>query len=160
MNLALSSLLALVLAMAIGCTPVRTVTTGRFAPTRAPKTATLTYQDGNSGETTARIQQQMMARGITVKPSLPAGTRQSNEVDLIITYGDSWRWDLVMYLSSVMINFFDGPTGNLLMSGSYDNTATWHSYPNPDEAIKALLDDMFAKLPPPNDLPPSPVKSK
>jgi hypothetical protein len=46
---------------------------------------------------------------------------------------------------SLTVNLFDGPSGNLLITGRWDNSA-FHGFQDPRDIIKELLDDMFAKL--------------
>jgi hypothetical protein len=146
MNISLSSLiLIVVLAALTGCATSQNVTVGQLMPQQKLSSAALVPQDGNSPEMSSQIQQQLLAYGITPKPPLPAGTRQSNDVDLIITYSDSWRWDLAMYLKSLTINIFDGPTGNLLVTGRWENS-TFHGFQNSRDVIKQLLDDVYGKL--------------
>ncbi|GAB3545254.1 hypothetical protein GCM10027343_21410 [Noviherbaspirillum agri] len=139
--------LALVAVMVFltGCATSRTVTVGQLAPQKKITTAALVPQEGNSAEMDAHVRQQIMAYGITPKASLPSGTRQSNDVDVIVGYSDVWRWDVVMYLKTLTINLFDGPSGNLLVTGRWDNSA-FHGFQNPQDVTKELLDDMFAKL--------------
>lgn len=129
-----------------GCATSRNVTVGQLAPQKKIVTAAFIPQDGNSPEMDSHIQQQLTVHGVTTKLPLPAGTRQSNDVDVILSYSDNWRWDIVMYLNSLTINLFDGASGNLLATGRWDNSA-FHGFQNPREVVKELLDDMFAKLP-------------
>lgn len=128
-----------------GCGTTRHVTLGQLGTQPKITTAALISQEGNSPEMDSYIQQQLLSYGITLKGSLPAGTRLSQEVDVIIAYSDVWSWDLVMYLNSLTINLFHGPTGNLLVTGRWDNSA-FHGFQNPRDVIKELFDDIFSKL--------------
>jgi hypothetical protein len=128
-----------------GCATSRSVTVGQLAPQKKIATAALVPQEGNSPEMDTHVRQQIMAQGITPKAPLVSGTRKSNDVDVIVAYSDVWRWDVVMYLKSLTINLFDGPSGNLLVTGRWDNSA-FHGFQNPADVTKELLDDMFAKL--------------
>jgi hypothetical protein len=138
-------LVALVVALT-GCATSQNVTVGNVAAQKKITTAALVPQEGNSADMDSQVQQQLMAYGITPKSPLPVGTRQSADVDVIVAYADVWRWDVVMYLRSLTINLFDGPSGNLLATGRWDNSA-FHGFKNSKDITKELLDDMFAKLP-------------
>lgn len=130
-----------------GCAGSRAVTVGEASPPKTISTAALVPQDGNSMEMDSHLQKQMAAYGITAKPFLPAGTKRSSDVDLIVTYRGVWGWDFVKYLSSLTINLFDAPSGNLLATGHWSN-AFLHGYPNEQEVVKEMMDDMYAKLGP------------
>ena len=128
-----------------GCATSRNVTIGQVTPMKGIKTVALVPQEGNSPEMDSIVQQQLMTYGISQKLALPAATRQSKDVDLIVAYSDVWHWDMAMYLKSITINLFEGPTGNLIVTGRWDNSA-FHGFQDPRDVVKELLDDMFAKL--------------
>ncbi len=128
-----------------GCGTTRHVTLGQLGPQPRIATAAFIPQEGNSPEMDSYMQQQLLSYGITLKSPLPAGTRLSQEVDVIVAYSDVWSWDLLMYLNSLTINLFHGPTGNLLVTGRWDNSV-FHGFQNPRHVIKELFDDIFSKL--------------
>lgn len=130
-----------------GCAGSRAVTLGEFTPQKTISTAALVPQDGNSMEMDSHLQKQLAAHGITAKPFLPAGTKRSTDVDAIVTYRGVWGWDFVKYLSSLTINLFDAPSGKLLASGRWSN-AFLHGYPDEQEVVKEMMDDIYAKLSP------------
>lgn len=139
-------LVAALMAFLTGCATSQQVLVGQIR-TQQQKltTAALVPQDGNSPEMDSQIQQQLITYGITMKSELPAGTRQSKDVDMLVTYTDHWYWDVVMYLKSITVNFYDASTGNLLVSGRWDNSA-FHSFPKSQDVIRQLLDEMHLKL--------------
>jgi hypothetical protein len=135
-------------AVLTGCATPPRVSIGQLAPQQKKiTTAALVSQYGKccSPEMDSYIQQQLMAYGITMKPPLPAGTHQSDDVDVIVAYSDVWRWEYVMCLQSLTINFFDGSSGNMIATSRWDNP-TPHEVRNPRAIIKELLDDIFPKL--------------
>jgi hypothetical protein len=137
-------ILALVVFLS-GCATTRHVTFGQLGPQPKIKTAALIPQEGNSPEMDSYMQQQLLSYGITLKRPLPAGTRQSQDVDAIVAYSDVWSWDVLMYLNSLTITLFHGPTGNIIVTGRWDNSV-FHGFQNPRDVIKELLDDIFSKL--------------
>ena len=139
-------LVAALMAFLTGCATSQQVLVGQMRPQQQKlTTAALVPQDGNSPEMDSQIQQQLVGYGITMKSELPAGTRQSKDVDMLVTYTDHWYWDVVMYLKSITVNFYDASTGNLLVSGRWDNSA-FHSFPKSQDVIRQLLDEMHLKL--------------
>ena len=50
-----------------------------------------------------------------------------------------------MYLKSLDINIFDAKSGNLLITGHWQNSA-FHGFQNPAEVIKQLTSEMFDKM--------------
>lgn len=128
-----------------GCATSQNVIIGQVTPPNKITTAALVPQDGNSPEMDSYIEQNLKPYGITLKDPLPAGTRQANDVDLIVSYSDTWRWDLVMYLQSITINYYDGPSGNLLVTGSWQNSGL-HGFYKPQDVINALLKEIHAKM--------------
>lgn len=139
-------LLGILVAVLSGCATSHNVTVGQLGEHKKITTAALVSGDGNSADMDSEIKQQLLAYGVTSTPNLPAGTRQTSNVDVIVSYDDVWRWDLVMYLQSLTVNLFDGQTGNLLATGNWKNSLA-HGFHNSRDVIKELLDDMFAKLP-------------
>ena len=145
-NALLIGILACSAALA-GCSTSQHVTLAQASPTHRISTAAMVPQDGNSPEMDTSIQQAMLSQGIAMKQPLPPGTRQSSEVDAIVTYMDVWHWDLVMYLKNLTVSLFDAKTGNLIVTGRWDNSAL-HGFQNSDDVVRTLLDEMIVKAEP------------
>lgn len=101
--------------------------------------------DGNSEAMDGALRKALVKNGFTVAAPLPAGTRQSNDVDGIVSYVDVWRWDIVMYLQSVAIKIFDARSGDLLIAGDWKNSA-FHGFQDEDGVVSDLVTEMTAKL--------------
>jgi hypothetical protein len=127
-----------------GCATSQKVTLGQMGQHKKLSTAALVTEEGNSKDMDSELRQQLLSYGIESKQPLPTGTRQSKDIDVIVEYSDVWRWDIVMYLKSLTINLFDAQTGNLIVTGNWENSAL-HKFRNSREVIKDLLDDMIAK---------------
>lgn len=138
--------LLMFIALASGCATSRDVNLGAVSSLKEIKTAALTPQSGNSEAMDAHVKQQLAQYNITVLPDLPAGSFVSESVDAIVTYSDSWRWDLKMYLFSITIELYDAKTGVLMVRGQWRNSA-FHGFQDPKDVIKELMDDMYSKLP-------------
>lgn len=91
------------------------------------------------------LQAALMAQGITPKPSMPASTRKSTEVDAIVTYTDVWRWDLIMYLKSITVNVSDAASGNLLAMERWDSSA-FHGFQDGKQVTSNLMTEIFSKF--------------
>jgi hypothetical protein len=101
--------------------------------------------DGNSADMDAAVKAALSNQGLAAKPPLPAGTRKSADVDMIVSYTDQWRWDLVMYLRWVSIEMYDSESGNLLATARWDNSV-FHGFQDYKTVVKGLVDDMMAKI--------------
>lgn len=140
---------ALALSIAIGltggCATSKQITAGRISGATKIQTVAVVAKGGLSGDMDTNVQNDLARRAVEIKAPLPAGTRQAPGIDAIVQYEDSWRWDVVMYLNSLTINMYEGQTGDLLVSGRWDNSAL-HGFQDPRDVIRELMDDMFAKL--------------
>jgi len=128
-----------------GCATSQKVTLGQIDSQKKISTVSQVTQDSNSKDMDLEMRQQFSSYGIESKLPLPNGTRQSKDVDVILEYSDVWRWDIVMYLKSLTINLFDGQSGNLIVTGSWENSA-FHGFKSSRDVIKGLLDEMMAKI--------------
>ncbi|MBJ6979447.1 hypothetical protein [Luteimonas sp. MC1895] len=101
--------------------------------------------DGNSEAMDGALRNALVQNGFTVRAPLPAGTRQSSEVDAIVSYVDVWRWDMVMYLHSLAVKIFDARNGDLLVTGDWKNSA-FHGFQDENRVISDVVAEMTAKL--------------
>lgn len=90
------------------------------------------------------VQESLITRGIRVR----AGPETSipNDVDFYVTYSDSWRWDLTMYLKELHIHFYDAKSGALIASGSFSNSLL-HSFPDPGKKVSEVIATMYGEAP-------------
>ena len=128
-----------------GCATSQNVSLGQIGVTKRISTVALVPSDGNSADMDTAIRSAFLAHGIAPKPSLPAGTRRSADVDIVVDYTDQWRWDVAMYLRWVAINVYDAETGSLLVNARWDNSA-FHGFQDYRTVVKGLVDEMVAKL--------------
>jgi hypothetical protein len=138
-------ILLLVAALATGCATSQNVTLAQLNGARPLSTVAMIPSDGNSADMDEAIRSALLNQGLTPKPPLPAGTRKSSDVDLIVSYTDQWRWDLVMYLRWVSIDMYDAETGNLLATARWDNSA-FHGFQDYKTVVKGLVDEMMVKI--------------
>ena len=105
------------------------------------------HQADNSADMDQNLQHAVLNAGLQLKPVQAEGTTRSAGSDALISYRDVWRWDVVMYLQAVSINLFDARSGDLLVSGTWQNSAL-HGYPNSgkvvDDLVKAMVDKVHA----------------
>ena len=134
-----------ILALMTGCATSQNVSLAQMSGTKTLATVALVQADGNSADMDNAIKSAFSAQGVAPKQALPAGTRKSSEVDVIVDYTDQWRWDIVMYLRWVAINMYDADTGNLLANARWDNSA-FHGFQDYKAVVKNLVDDMVAKV--------------
>ena len=134
-----------VIALTTGCATSQNVSLGQMTGVKQLSTVALVSSDGNSADMDTAIKSAFMSQGMAPKQAMPAGTRKSSEVDVIVDYTDQWRWDLVMYLRWVTINMYDAESGNLLANARWDNSA-FHGFQDYKVVVKGLVDDMVAKV--------------
>ncbi len=143
---------ALVLALSIttliaGCATSQSVSVVDVGVTKRLSTVALVPSDGNSADMDSAIRSAFLAQGIVPKQSLPAGSRRSSDVDIVVDYTDQWRWDVAMYLRWVAINLYDAETGRLLVNARWDNSA-FHGFQDYRTVVKGLVDEMIGKVKP------------
>jgi len=145
MKIKTALLCSVLLAGMTGCASTEQVTLGKQSiPTHLTSVAQVT-QDNDSADMDKNLHSAISAAGLEQKASLPAGTMKAANVDGLISYSDKWRWDLVMYLNSVTINLFDAKTGDLLVTGAWNNSVL-HSFPDSKKVVDNLLQEMMAKV--------------
>jgi hypothetical protein len=79
----------------------------------------------------AAIEQQLLKRGLI-------GGNSSGRVE----FEDTWRWDVVMYLGSLHLRFYDRDN-RLVATGSFRQTGL-HVYPSPESAVAKAFDGLAA----------------
>ncbi len=111
----------------------------------AYRTAALVQTESSNDEMDGYVRDALVLHGISVKSAKPAGTKKADDVDLLVSYFNEWRWDLKTYLLTLRIDLFDGPTGALLTTGTWKNSA-FHGFQRGADETKALLGDMIPKI--------------
>ncbi len=135
----------LVAALTTGCATSQNVQLAQISGAKQLSTVALVPSEGNSADMDNAIKSAFLAQGVVPKQALPAGTRKSADVDIIVDYTDQWRWDMAMYLKWVTINMYDSETGNLIANARWDNSA-FHGFKNYKVVVKGLVDDMLVKV--------------
>ena len=145
-QLIVSLLLATFLVL-FGCGPIisREVMLGSSAPPKSMSLAYLAPMPGNSPDMDARIQQELKAHGVSIKP-MPVDVKNLQDADLVVKYIDVWKWDIVMYLGCLNIYFFDAKSMDLIVTGSWYTSPRGHWFNDSSKVIRELLDDMFSKI--------------
>ena len=128
-----------------GCSTTQEVMLAKSNPTKVIQTIARSPGDSDAADMNKNVDDAFAAQGIAVKSVLPPETRKSPDVDAIFVYSDKWQWDLVMYLRALSINIFDAESGDLLISGNW-NDSTLHGFRDSREVSRNLVADMIAKL--------------
>lgn len=111
----------------------------------AYRTAAMVPTEDNNEEMDGYIKSALEAQGVVVNAARPAGTKTAADVDLLVTYQDVWSWDVKTYLYSLRIDLFDAPTGALLTTGTWKNSA-FHGFQRGKEEARDLLADMISRV--------------
>ena len=136
------------LALMTGCATSQNVMLAQRSAVM-PRSAALVPEEGNSPDMNG-LNSSSLVRARHQHQSTFAGRHPetSDAVDAIISYTDVWRWDIVMYLKTVNINMFDAKSGNLLVTGTKDNSA-FHNFKSAQAGPSdELIAQMIAKLQP------------
>ena len=127
-----------------GCaTTTRIDVTPRAFSTPA-HTAYLVVHGGSSSDVDNDIRRALLQRGLSETEGTDDAILNKN-VDLVVKYDDHWRWDLTMYLLSIDIELFDGKTGSLIATSSWNNSA-FHRFPNAEDVVDDLVNQTFDKM--------------
>ena len=135
----------LIATLTTGCATSQNVNLAQVTGSRPLSTVAMVPSEGNSADMDAAVRSALVNQGLTPKAPLPAGTRKSPDVDVIVGYTDQWRWDLVMYLRWVSIEMYDSNSGNLLANARWENSA-FHGFQDYKTVVKGLIDDMMVKI--------------
>lgn len=128
-----------------GCAASHSVTPSGNITAGTYRTAALVPQEGNSPEVDGYVRDALAAQEITLLPPKPAGTKTAEDVDLLASYLDVWRWDLHTYLQSIRIDLFDARSGALLVSGTWKDSY-FHGFQRGKDEAKKLLDEMILRI--------------
>lgn len=66
-----------------------------------------------------------------------------NDVDTLITYRDNWQWDVTMYMIKINIQFRDGKSRELIVSGESFRTSLARK--SSEEMIEETLIEILKK---------------
>jgi hypothetical protein len=136
-------LVSLLLCLGLGaCSTSTRVMVGGGSQPASVHSAALVSKGGNSVDMDQVLRHDLLARGLAVKRDASEGARQVPGVDAVVSYEDSWRWDLVMYLRSLDVSIFDAKSGALLVTGRWENSL-FHRFPKTDEVVQQLMDAMY-----------------
>jgi hypothetical protein len=134
-----------IVVLASGCATSQKVNLAQVGAGRSIATVALVPSEGNSADMDAAVKAALLNQGLAAKAPLPAGTRKSADVDMIVSYTDQWRWDLAMYLRWVNIDMYDSDTGNLLATARWENSA-FHGFQDYKTIVKGLIDEMMSQV--------------
>lgn len=135
-------LIALVLG---GCGGSYTVTRMHGKLPEQLRSVAFAPQPGNSPEVTGYVSEALAARGVGVKGEAASAGFRTQHADGVVSYVDVWRWDMAMYLKSLKINLYNASSGELLVSGRWEDSL-FHAWHRGEAISKELLARMFEQL--------------
>ncbi len=125
-----------------GCSTTNEVHVAADSNLKGYKTAYLVVHGGNSSDMDGHIEDALVDRGVRVRSGTEEG--KPADVDFYVTYDDTWRWDITMYLKDLRIAFTDRRSGERLASGYYSNSLV-HSFPNPGATVSGVIATMYGE---------------
>jgi hypothetical protein len=138
--------LAIVAVSLAGCAAQSDVVVNPSAPKATYQSAYLVVQGGKSADMDAKIQRELLRRGLVVTSgpdNAPTGDAQ-----LLVRYTDSWRFEgFGMGLWKLDVMVFDAHSKALLATANYQApTAVLVSSPAADKVVPDVFDQIFSKL--------------
>ncbi len=134
-----------VVALLTACSTTQNITLAKLEPTKRVSTVIQVLDADNSAQMNGNLGAALAKEGFSLKSPLPAGTRKSADADALISYVDVWRWDLAMYLQSLSVRLYDAQSGDLLVSGDW-NDSPLHGFRDAKVVMEGLVSEVFAKL--------------
>ena len=137
--------LAIASYLLVGCSTTQEVTLAKLAPSKKIVSVAQVADADNSTQMNGNLEAALQKEGLSLKAPLPLGTKKSADVDALVSYVDYWRWDLAMYMKNLTVNLYDAETGDLLVSGRW-NDSTLHGFRDAKVIMQGLVSEMLAKL--------------
>lgn len=131
-----------------GCSTTQNVLTGSKTKSYPMTVACFKPHGGKSSDMDEHITQGLQNHGVKVV-NAPCDNA-SPAPDVIVSYEDTWWWDVVMYLKNVDIHMY-APNGDLITSGRWENSVL-HQFPSADGVVQGLINQMFVEAGGPNAL--------
>lgn len=145
MKNALKVVLLMLLSTLLGCSTTQQVVMAKYSPANPIVSVARSPGEGNSPEMDAHLEAALLADGLTLKSPVSAESRKASGVDAVVSYVDTWRGDVVMYLQQISINLYDANTGDLIVTGEWHNSAL-HGFQDARLIVRQVVTDMLAKL--------------
>lgn len=145
MNLVSKSTFIALCFLVSGCSTTQEVTLSKTADIRPIVSVAQVKEDGNSPQMDAHLISALHKEGLSFTSRLPEGTKTSPNVDALVSYVDVWRWDIVMYLKSIVIRFHDAQNGDLLVQGQWSDSPL-HGYRDSKIVVEGLISEMLSKM--------------
>ncbi len=127
-----------------GCSTSQKVSSSSNARNIQPRSAFVVTHEGRSKDMDKNLKNALFAHGVAV--SFGVSRPEPLKTDLLVTYDDSWHWDLAMYLRKLNIQFMDA-SGNILVTGDWENSAL-HGFPDAGKITSGLVNEMMGQLKP------------
>lgn len=135
----------LALCLLVGCSTTQEITLAKSGPIKPITSVAQVAEDGNSAPMDSNLAGALQKEGLTVRPSLPKGTRSASDVDALISYVDVWRWDIVMYMKDLTVRLHDARSGDLLAMGQWSDSAL-HGFRDAKAVMESLVSELMAKV--------------
>jgi hypothetical protein len=136
---------AMFMGILVSCTTSHEVTVDKTYQGRRIRYVAQAAEEDNSAEMNGYLAAALQKQGLTIKPSLPQGTRTAEGVDAVVSYVDVWRWDVVMYLQSLTLNIYDPKTGNVMATGHWRDSPL-HGFRDPNKVMNDVVSDAISKV--------------
>ena len=130
--------------LASACSTTQEVTLTKTSTPKSIASVAQVLDADNSNQMNSNLASALQKEALTIKPTLPQGTKTSAGVDALISYVDVWRWDLVMYLKNLTVKLHDAETGDLLVLGQWSDSPL-HGFRDAKLVMEGLVAEVMAK---------------
>ena len=93
-------------------------------------------KDSGDKEIRAAIRSEFIKRGFTLT--------ESDRSDFVARYSDTWRWNVLMYLSRLEFSLTERKSGQIQAQGTYRNAAV-QSYPSAKKVVAGIFEALDAQ---------------
>ncbi len=90
-------------------------------------------KDSGDAEVRAAIRRELIQRGFTLT--------ESSQSDYVASFSDTWRWNVMMYLTRLEVSLMERRSGNVQAQGVFRNGVV-PSYPAPSKVLKEVFAEM------------------
>lgn len=133
------------LALVTGCSTTQEITLAKSNNEKRIVSVAQVLDEDNSPQMNAHLAGALQKEGLTVKPTLPTGTKTASDVDALVSYADVWRWDVVMYMKNLTVRLYDATTGDLLALGQWADSPL-HGFRDAKVVMEGVVAEMLAKV--------------
>jgi len=134
-----------------GCSTTQNISLAKQTPAKLVSSVAHVADENNSAQMDGNLEAALTKEGLLLRGKLPAGTTTAKDVDALVSYVDTWRWDVVMYMKNLTIRINDAATGDLIATAQWTESH-FHQFRGEGgvrAVVEQLVSDLMKKVRPP-----------